>query len=133
MTRFYSSIAVAVIAVLALSAPAFAAQAKAAKAAKAKTMSITGTLQKVDGQTLTVQTSKGSESVMLGPTSQIRRSGKTLAASDLAAASGSRVTIRYMEDSGHKMAQSVTLAAAKAEAKKVASVSTAPAAKGTKK
>ena len=58
MTRLYRSIAVAVIAVLALSAPAFAAQAKAAKAAKAKTMSITGTLQKVDGQTLTVQTAK---------------------------------------------------------------------------
>ena len=70
---------------------------------------------------------------MLGPTAQIRRGGKTVAASDLAGARGSRVTVRYMESNGQKMAQSVTLAAAKAEAKKVASASTAPAAKGTKK
>ena len=102
-------IAVAVVAVFALSMPAFAAQAKAAKAAK--TMTISGTLQKVDGQTLTVQTPKGAETVMLGPSAQIRRAGKTVTASDLGGESGSRVTIRYMENNGQKMAQSVTLAA----------------------
>jgi hypothetical protein len=102
-------IAVAVVAVFALSMPAFAAQAKPAKAAK--TMTISGTLQKVDGQTLTVQTPKGAETVMLGPSAQIRRAGKTVTASDLGGESGSRVTIRYMENNGQKMAQSVTLAA----------------------
>ncbi len=110
-------IAVAVVAVFALAMPAFAAQAKAAKA---KTMTISGTLQKVDGQTLTVQTLKGAETVMLGPTAQIRRAGKTVTASDLGGESGSRVTIRYMENNGQKMAQSVTLAAAPKTAAKVA-------------
>jgi hypothetical protein len=118
MTRSYRSIAVALVAVLALAMPAFAAQAKTAKAAK--TMTLSGTLQKVDGQTLTVQTTKGAETVMLAPTAQIRRSGKTLSASDLGGESGSRVTIRYMENNGQKMAQSVTLAAASKAAAKVA-------------
>jgi hypothetical protein len=118
MARRFQMIAVAVVAVLAMAMPAFAAQAKAAKA---KTMTISGTLQKVDGQTLTVQTAKGSETVMLGTNAQIRRAGKTLATSDLGGESGSRVTIRYMENNGQKMAQSVTLAAApKAGAAKVA-------------
>ena len=102
-------IAVAMVAVFALAMPAFAAQAKAAKA---KTMTISGTLQKVDGQALTVQSPKGPETVMLGPSAQIRRAGKTVTASDLGGESGSRVTIRYMENNGQKMAQSVTLAAA---------------------
>ena len=111
-------IAVAVVAVFALAMPAFAAQAKAAKAAK--TMTLSGTLQKVDGQTLTVQTAKGAETVMLGPSAQIRRAGKTVTASDLGGESGSRVTIRYMESNGQKMAQSVTLAAAPKTGAKVA-------------
>jgi len=130
MARSFRLITVAVVAVFALAMPAFAAQAKAAKA---KTMTISGTLQKVDGQTLTVQTPKGSETVMLAPNAQIRRAGKTLSTGDLGGASGSRVTIRYMENNGQKMAQSVTLAAPKSEGKKVASASPAPAAKGTKK
>ena len=114
MARSIRLMAVAVVAVLALAMPAFAAQAKAAKA---KTMTISGTLQKVDGQTLTVQTPKGSETVMLGATSQIRRAGKTVTPGELGGESGSRVTIRYMENNGQKMAQSVTLAAAAKHAK----------------
>ena len=114
MARSIRLIAVAIVAVLALAMPAFAAQAKAAKA---KTMTISGTLQKVDGQALTVQTPKGPETVMLAANAQIRRAGKTLPASDLGSESGSRVTIRYMENNGQKMAQSVTLAAAPKPAK----------------
>ena len=125
--RTFRLTAVAAVAALALSVPAFAAQAKAAKAGK--TMTVSGTLQKVEGQDLTIQTAKGSEDVMLAPGATIRRSGKTLTASDLTGASGSRVTVRYKEDNGHKMASSVTLAPAKAAPKQVASA----AAKGTKK
>ena len=128
--------AVAAVAAFALSMPAFAAQAKpAAKTAKAaKTMTVSGTLQKVEGQDLTIQTAKGSEEVMFGSDVKIRRAGKTLTTSDLSAASGSRVTVRYKEDNGHKMAESVTLAAAKAAApKQVASAKPAASAKGTKK
>jgi len=63
---------------------------------------------------------------------KIRRAGKTLTTSDLNGATGSRITVRYKEDNGHKMAQSVTLAAAKAAPKQVASAKPA-ATKGTKK
>jgi len=130
MSRRFRVIPVAVLAVLTLSMPAFAGQAKpaaktAAKASKA--MTVSGTLQKVEGQDLTIQTAKGTEQVMLGSDVKIRRAGKTLAASDLSAASGSRVTVRYKEDNGHKMAESVTLAPEKAAPKQVAST------KGTKK
>jgi hypothetical protein len=133
--RTFRLTAVAAAVALALSMPAFAAQAKpAAKPAKAaKTMTVSGTLQKVEGQDLTIQTTKGTEDVMLAPDAKIRRAGKTLTTSDLSGASGSRVTVRYKEDNGHKMAESVTLAPAKAAPKQVASAKPAAAAKGTKK
>ncbi len=133
--RRFRLIAVTAAAALALSMPAFAAQAKpAAKPAKAaKTMTVSGTLQKVEGQDLTIQTTKGTEDVMLAPDAKIRRAGKTLTTGDLTSASGSRVTVRYKEDNGHKMAESVTLAPAKAAPKQVASAKPAAAAKGTKK
>jgi len=137
MSRTFRLMAVAAVASLALSMPAFAAQAKpaAAKTAKAaKAATVRGTLQKVDGQTLTIQTAKGTEELMLGSDATIRRDGKTLTASDLSGATGSRVTIRYKEDNGHKMAESVTLAAGKAAApKQVASAKGETQAKGTKK
>jgi hypothetical protein len=141
MFRTLRYMAVAVVAVLALAVPSFAAQAKpAAKATKtavAKTMTVSGTLQKVEGQDLTIQTAKGSEEVMFGNDVKIRRAGKTLATSDLNSATGSRVTVRYKEDNGHKRAESVTLAAAKAAAapktKASASAKPAPATTGTKK
>jgi len=137
MSRTFRVTAVAAVAAFVLSMPVFAAQAKpAAKTAKAaKTMTVSGTLQKVEGQDLTIQTAKGSEEVMFGSDVKIRRAGKTLTTSDLSAASGSRVTVRYKNDNGHKMAESVTLAAAKAAAapKQVASAKPAASAKGTKK
>jgi len=135
MSRTFRLTAVAAVAAFALSMPVFAAQAKpAAKPAKAaKTMTVSGTLQKVEGQDLTIQTAKGSQDVMFGNDVKIRRAGKTLTTSDLTGASGSRVTVRYKEDNGHKMAESVTLAPAKAAPKQVASAKPAAAAKGTKK
>jgi hypothetical protein len=135
MSRTFRLTAVAAVAAFALSMPAYAAQAKpAAKPAKAaKTMTVSGTLQKVEGQDLTIQTAKGSQDVMFGNDVKIRRAGKTLTTSDLNGATGSRITVRYKEDNGHKMAESVTLAPAKAAPKQVASAKPAGAAKGTKK
>ena len=135
MSRTFRLTAVAAVAAFALSMPAFAAQTKTAKTAKAaKTMTVSGTLQKVEGQDLTIQTAKGSQDVMFGNDVKIRRAGKTLTTSDLSGATGSRITVRYKEDNGHKMAESVTLAAAKAAPKQVASAKPAAAAtKGTKK
>jgi hypothetical protein len=134
MSRTFRLTAVAAVAAFALSMPAYAAQAKpAAKPAKAaKTMTVSGTLQKVEGQDLTIQTAKGSQDVMFGNDVKIRRAGKTLTTSDLNGATGSRITVRYKEDNGHKMAESVTLAAAKAAPKQVASAKP-EATKGTKK
>jgi hypothetical protein len=134
--RTFRLTAVAAVAVFALSMPVFAAQTKsAAKPAAAKTVkaqTIRGTLEKVEGQDLTIKTAKGNEEVMFGNDVQLRRDGKTLTTGDLSGATGSRVTIRYKEDNGHKMAESVTLAAAKAAPKQVASAKPA-ASKGTKK
>ena len=132
--RTFRVMAMAAVAALALSMPVFAGQAKpATKTAKAKTTTVSGTLQKVQGQDLTIQTAKGTEDVMFGNDVKIRRSGKTLTTGDLSAAQGSRVTVRYKEDNGHKMAESVTLAAAKAAAPKQVASAKQPAAKGTKK
>ena len=134
--RTFRLTAVAAVAVFALSMPAFAAQAKSdAKTAKTKTTTVSGTLQKIDGQDLTIKTATGTEDVMFGNDVKIRRGGKTVSASDLSAATGSRITVRYKEDNGHKMAESVTLAAAKAAAPKQVASSAKPeaSAKGTKK
>src|SRR5438874_13422914 len=98
MSRTFRLTAVAAVASFALSMPAFAGQAKSAAkpAAKAaKTMTVSGTLQKVEGQDLTVQTAKGTEEVMFGNDVKIRRAGKTVSTGDLSSATGSRITVRY--------------------------------------
>ena len=79
---------------------------------KSKSPSLVGTLQKVDGQTLTVETKKGTETVMLEPKTTIRLGSKTLAASDLTAQTGSKVKVRYRPANGHLEAQSVTVSSA---------------------
>ena len=132
MSRTFRVTAVAAMVAFALSMPAFAAQSKTA-AKQQKAMTVSGTLQKVEGQDLTIQTAKGTEEVMFNSDVKIRRAGKTLSASDLQGATGSRITVRYKEDNGHKMAESVTLAAAKAAPKQVASAKSEAPAKGTKK
>jgi hypothetical protein len=104
--RFVGAVLVAFLTLVGLS-PIVSAKSQAGVA------SLTGTLQKVDGQTLTIQTSKGLEMVMLGNGVQVRRSGKTIPMNQLAGESGSRVTVRYLETGGHKEARSVTLAARK--------------------
>lgn len=86
----------------------------AAPAAKAKAHSIVGTLQKVDGQTLTIQTQKGPQVVTLGPTARIQHGSSSIAAADLSHQTGSRVKVRYMDANGQKQAESVTVSTAKA-------------------
>jgi hypothetical protein len=89
----------------------------AAPAAKPRAHSIVGTLQKVDGQTLTVQTAKGTEVVTLAPTASIHHGSSKIAASDLSNQTGTRVKVRYMEANGQKQAESVTVSTAKTAAK----------------
>ena len=107
MARSYRSVGVAVMAVLVLAMPSLFA-VSCAKAAKAKSMTIHGTLQRVDGQTLTVQTPKGPEMVMLSSTAQIRQAGRRR--SGLRAiwdsAGGTRITRPlHVESNGQKTAQ----------------------------
>ena len=78
-----------------------------------KEHALTGTIQKVDGQTLVVHTSQGDDSVVLESDCPIRRSGKMLTADRLAGEEGSRVKVRYIDDNGTRRATSVTLAARK--------------------
>ena len=113
MFRSYRSLAIALVAAVALAGTALSAQAKT------KSESITGTLQKVDGQTLTIQTTKGAETVMLAPTAQIRLGSKTLGASDLSTETGQRVKVTYIEANGQKQARMVTVSSA-TQAKKPA-------------
>jgi hypothetical protein len=74
-----------------------------------------GTLQKVDGQTLTIKTAKGTEDVTLAPSARIREGSKTMTAADLNHQTGARVKVRYTEKSGQKQAQSVTVSPASAQ------------------
>jgi len=107
MSRSIRSVAAALVVMIAL-----AGAGLSAAQAKGKSQSVTGTLQKVDGQTLTIQTSKGVETVMLAPAAKIRSGSKTLAASDLGAQSGSRVKVTYTEKNGKKEASMVTVSSA---------------------
>ena len=107
MSRSIRSVAAALVVMIAL-----AGSALAAAQAKGKSQSVTGTLQKIDGQTLTIQTSKGVETVMLGASARIRSGSKTLAASDLSAQSGARVKVTYTENNGRKEASLVTVSSA---------------------
>ena len=72
---------------------------------------LVGTLQKVDGQTLTIKTAKGTEDVTLAPSARIHVGSKTMTAADLNHETGARVKIRYTEKSGQKQAQSVAVSA----------------------
>ena len=123
--RTFASAAMAV-ALVALSSAAFAGQAtitkpatKAAlaKPAKATAITATGTVSKFDGatNTLTVTTSKGDVSFVVDSTASVTANGKKVMTSDLPSHVGNKVTVRYTESGGQKMAQSVrvTMAAAK--------------------
>jgi hypothetical protein len=101
MTRSIRGLALAVMATLVFSGLSLAAPAKMKSAV--------GTLQKVDGQMLTIKTPSGDEMIMLTPAVKIRSRSKSVAASDLSAHIGDRVKVRYTETNGRKDASMVTL------------------------
>jgi hypothetical protein len=128
MSRLLHSVTVAAIA-MALASPCAAAPAQAKTPAKSQ--SISGTLEKIDGQNMTVKTAKGTETVMLESTTQIRSGSKTMTAADLASHTGARVKVRFTETGGHKQAQSVTLSSAPSQTASAASTSTPRSTSGT--
>ena len=113
MFRLFTTAAVACVLAFALAAPA-----SAAGKGKAREHSLVGTLEKVDGQTLTVKTATGSQAVMLEPSTHITQRGKAIQASQLSADAGSHVKVRYTESNGQKQAQVVTVSQATKVAKK---------------
>ena len=75
-----------------------------------KAHALVGTLQKVEGQSITVQTDKGTEAVTLVSGSRIHRGATTIQAGDLPSYAGQKVKVRYVDHNGEKEAQSVTVA-----------------------
>jgi len=73
---------------------------------------LVGTLQKVDGQTLTIKTAKGTEDVTLAPSARIHVGSKTMTAADLNHETFFCVNMPYTEKSGQKQAQSVAVSPA---------------------
>lgn len=103
MTRSYRSLAAAVIGVLSLSTASFAAPVRA------RAHAVVGTLEKVDGQALTIQTPKGEETVTLGSRATIRSGAHAMTATDLSSHTGDRIKVRYRQANGQKQAVLVTL------------------------
>jgi hypothetical protein len=99
------------VATLALTATSFAATAKP------KAHAVVGTLQKVEGQTITIETPKGAEAVLLLPTSRIHRGAETIQPANLPSYAGQRIKVRYVDRNGEKQAQTVTLASGKSSKK----------------
>ena len=130
--RFMFRSAAVAASVLALSGAAFAGQAtapkpaakaavaKPVKAAKPTLISATGTVSKFDAasKTLTVTTAKGDVMFVVDSSATVTADGKKVMASDLPSHVGHKVTVRYTESGGQKMAQSVrvTMAAPKTAA-----------------
>ena len=106
MARWFT-LAVVCVAALILAAPPAFASGKSKSTTKSH--SLVGTVEKVDGQTLTVKTSTQSESVMLSSSTHITEHGKTIQASQLGTATGAPVKVHYTESNGEKHASSVTV------------------------
>lgn len=75
---------------------------------------VTGTIAKLDGNTLTVKTAKGNVDVKLDSKTEISRNNQKAAMADLKP--GTRVVVDIPEDSKDKIAHSVKLGAAAATA-----------------
>jgi opacity protein-like surface antigen len=119
MRRILST-AVAALAVVALSGSAYAAQAtkeakQEAKHATAKSMAATGKIAKYDesSKTVTLTTSKGDESFVLGDNAKVTHSGK--AVTDLSTLVGHSAKVHYTEAGGTKTATSIAVAGMSAE------------------
>ena len=105
MPGAYKSVAAAAVASL-LAATSFAGPAPP------QPQVILGTLRKVDDGTLTVQTLKGPETVILAANTRIHRAAATISAANLRWFIGQRIKVRYFDQRGEKRAQSITIARA---------------------
>ena len=88
------------------------------KTKAAKEHALVGTVAKVDGQTLTVKTATGEQSVMLAPATHITQNGKAIQVAQLSNDTGSHVKVRYTEANGQKQARMVSVSSTKQAAAK---------------
>jgi hypothetical protein len=124
MSRTFRSLAVVVLAMFvataASAAPAQATrtQRSAPKAATTATHSLTGTLEKYDasGNSIVVNTGKGTETLSLASDSSIRMGAAHVAPADLTAHTGQRVKVRYSETNGQRMVQTLQVEGTPAKA-----------------
>lgn len=108
MSRMFQLLGAGILALaVASSASASPAQAKTAK--KAAAHSVTGTLEKYDasGNSIVVKTVKGDETLSLGSATSIRMGATRMTPADLSGHTGQKVKVRYTEDNGKQVAQTV--------------------------
>ena len=108
MSRMFHVLGAGILALaVAASASAAPAQAKAAK--KPAAHSITGTLEKYDtaGNSIVVKTAKGEENLSLGSATSIHMGATRMTPADLSGHTGQRVKVRYSEENGKQVAQTV--------------------------
>jgi hypothetical protein len=125
MARMFQLLSAGILA-LAVAASASAAPAQTAKTAKKSAAhSITGTLDKYDaaGNSIVVKTAKGDETLSLGSATAIRMGATRMTPADLTGHTGQKVKVRYSEENGKQVAQTVQVEGA---ATKTARAETAP-------
>ena len=108
MSRMFQLFGAGILALaVATSASALPAQAKTAK--KAAAHSVTGTLEKYDasGNAIVVKTAKGDETLSLGSATSIRMGATRMTPADLNGHTGQKVKVRYSEENGKQVAQTV--------------------------
>jgi hypothetical protein len=77
--------------------------------AAGKAHAVVGTLQKVDGPSITVQTKSGPEIMTLVSRSQIHQGAATVQGGSLVSYVGQKIKVRYVDANGQKQVQTVTV------------------------
>ena len=84
---------------------------------------VVGTLQKVDGPRITVQTKAGAEVMTLVSRSQIHQGAATVQDKSLASYVGQKIKVRYIDANGEKQVQTVTVPTSSKPSSSLASTS----------
>ena len=118
MRRSYRTIvaAAAFFPLLTVATPTFAQAA-------GKPHAVVGTLQKVDGPRITVQTKAGAEVMTLVSRSQIHQGANTVQDKSLASYVGQKIKVRYIDANGEKQVQTVTVPTSSKPSSSLASTS----------
>ena len=131
MSRMFQLLGGAILA-LAVATSASASPAQTAKTAKkAAAHSVTGTLEKYDASanSIVVKTAKGDETLSLGSATSIRMGATRMTPADLNGHTGQRVKVRYSEENGKQVAQTVQFEGGGAKSARAETTPKTPSAK----